>query len=38
MRGPSQRMNDDLEATDKEEKLAGKVQEKIGELEKVLGK
>ena len=31
-------MNDDLEATGKEEKLAGKVQEKIGELEKVLGK
>ena len=31
-------MNDDLEAEGKKEKLAGKVQEKIGELEKVLGK
>ena len=31
-------MNDDLEAEGKKEKLAGKVQEKIGELEKVAGK
>jgi uncharacterized protein YjbJ (UPF0337 family) len=31
-------MNSELEAEGKDEKIAGKVQEKIGQVEKVLGK
>ena len=31
-------MNPDLEAEGKDEKWAGKIQEKMGEIEKVLGK
>jgi uncharacterized protein YjbJ (UPF0337 family) len=31
-------MNPDLEGEGKEEKIAGKVQEKIGQVKKVLGK
>ena len=31
-------MNPELEAEGKDEKIAGKVQEKIGQVEKVVGK